>query len=491
MKKQKLKALLRGIKGLTLLSGSMDTYITTVAEGASSAKRGSIFFCVKGVEKDGHDYIPQALAAGVSVLVVQKDVKPAKGVTIVKVDDCREAMFTAVDRFYSADKKKVRITGITGTKGKTTVSYLIEALIKEQTGKDCAVIGTIGFKVGKKVYPADNTTPSNITIHKLIAEAAGRGIKDVIIEASSHALDQGRLKNIKLDAAVMTNVTRDHFDYHKTYENYLAAKLKMVSECLKKGGLLAVNADDKSAADFIREGKKKEANIITYAEKAKADYKLLFFDVDVKGVDFEVEYGGKKHLFHSGLVGEHNIYNIMAALAVMDKRVSLKSAVKAVKEFKTVKGRLDKAYDGEFTVLVDFAHTPDSLEKILIALNQLKKARIITLFGAGGNRDKGKRPLMGAVAEKLSDVVIVTSDNPRHEKPEAIIKDVMAGIVDKKKAIVIADRGKAIKKAVEIAKEHDIIILAGKGHEEYQIIGDTKYPFNDAKEVKKAIRGLK
>ena len=485
-----LSALLAGMK-YKVLSGDIGIEITGVAESAASLKKGEIFICVKGYSKDGHDFAEQALKNGASALVVEHPVRPEGRAAVMQVKDSKKAMQEITHRFYAEAKKKVKIYGITGTKGKTTVSYITEALLKEKTGKDGAVIGTIGFKIGRRVYPAENTTPSNIKIHRLIAEAAGKGIKHVVIEASSHALDQGRLANIMFDSAAMTNVTRDHFDYHKNYKNYLKAKLRIVTENLKKGGMLAVNTDSKGAAEFIKEGKKKKAKITTYSWKGKTDLSLKFYDIDIKGMDFELADYGKKTVFHSSLVGEHNIYNVMAALALTRGEVDLKTAAKAVNKFKTVKGRLEKVYSGAFTVLVDFAHTPDSLEKILFALNELKKARIITVFGAGGDRDRGKRPLMAEAANRLSDFVVVTSDNPRTEKPADIIKEVMAGITDKSRAIAIEDRTEAIRFAVKTAKKDDIILLAGKGHEEYQIIGDRKIPFSDKSAALKAIKELR
>jgi UDP-N-acetylmuramoyl-L-alanyl-D-glutamate--2,6-diaminopimelate ligase len=487
----RLSSLLEKVKGFKALSVKTDAVITGIADNAADLKKGELFICVKGLTRDGHDFAAQAAKNGASAIIVERPVKYTGKVVVVQVKDSKAAMYAVTDAFYSYAKSAVKIYGITGTKGKTTVTYIVEAMLKQRFKNDCAVIGTIGNKIGKKIYNAENTTPSNIMIHRYIAEAAEKKIKNVIIEASSHALDQGRLKNIVFEAAAMTNVTRDHFDYHKNFKNYLAAKLKIVTENLKKGGVLAVNTDSKGARDFMREGKKKKAKIVTYSWNGSSDFKLLFYDININGMDFELLCGRKKKIFHSHLVGKHNIYNVMAAAAMLSGIVNIDDAAAAARGFKNVKGRLENVYAGEFTVLVDFAHTPDSLEKILLTLNELRTGRIITLFGAGGERDRGKRPMMGKAAEKLSDIVILTSDNPRSEDPNRIINDVMKGVKDKSKFLIIPDREIAVKKVIAIARRDDIVLLAGKGHEEYQVIGDVKVPFSDSKAALAAIKGLK
>jgi UDP-N-acetylmuramoyl-L-alanyl-D-glutamate--2,6-diaminopimelate ligase len=476
----KLLDLLPGGENPVLLQGSMEVRITGIAESAGSARPGNVFFCIKGINRDGHDFAAEAARRGASALVVERAIKAPAGVTVIKVRGTRRAMLFAVDRFYAAAKKKVKIIAITGTKGKTTVSYLIDALLKQKFGRDNAVIGTIGYRIGKKTYPPDNTTPSNIRIHKLIAEAAARGIRWVIIETSSHALDQGRVDNINFDAAVVTNITRDHFDYHKTYANYLRAKLK-ITRRLKKNAVFAMNLDSNGCREMLDAAGARTGRIVTYSFRKKADFRPVDYSLDVKGMDFTLDIKGVKADFRSHLVGEHNIYNIMSALAVTSGIVGIKDARRAVEKFETVKGRLDRAYSGQYDVIVDYAHTPGSLEQILKTLNTLKKGRLITVFGAGGDRDRGKRPIMGRIAERASDVVIVTSDNPRFEDPKAIIRDIMAGVAEKNRVIVEPDRRAAIAAAVKLAKKDDIILLAGKGHERYQDIKGVKRDFDDAK----------
>jgi UDP-N-acetylmuramoyl-L-alanyl-D-glutamate--2,6-diaminopimelate ligase len=493
MKKMALAELLIKGQPYDVINGSAAVGISDIAESAAGAKKGSVFFCVRGIEKDGHDFIPEAVKNGASAIIVEKDVHVKGGTAVIKVKDAREAMFYAADKFYAAEKKKVKVIAITGTKGKTTVSYLIDALLKEQTGMENAVVGTIGYRIGKNHYPAGNTTPSNIKVHKLIALAAAAGIKYFIIEASSQALDQGRLRNIEVASVVVTNVTRDHFDYHKNFANYLKAKMIVISN-MKKSGRFVINVDSKGSREMLAMARRRTRDIVTCSTQKPSSIRLMKYSLDIKGTDFTLDIRGKKCEISTELVGMHNIYNIMSAVGALTGIVSEKNMVKALASFKTVEGRLDKAYSGEFDVIVDYAHTPDSMEKILTALNTLKKGRIITVFGAGGNKDRGKRPIMGAIAEKLSDRVIVTSDNPRFEEPGKIIADIMAGITDKKMVAVEPDRRRAIAAAVKEAAKDDIVLIAGKGHETYQEIKGKRFPFEDKKvslEMIKKHKGVK
>lgn len=305
---------------------------------------------------------------------------------------------------------------------------------------------------------------------------------------SSHALHQGRVNNLKIDKAVITNIKRDHLDYHKTFNGYFSAKMKIL-DLIKKDGLVILNIDDEHSHRIIKQIKNRRLNYITYSINEKADINLLSYKSDIYGSKGELNIFNKKIIFDTPLIGLHNIYNIMAAIGAVIDRVNIKTIKKVLKNFSTVKGRLEKIYDKDFFVFVDYAHTPDSMEKVLDTLNKIKTGKIITVFGAGGNRDKGKRPLMGKVAEKLSDVVIITSDNPRFENPDNIIRDILKGIKREKNIFVEPDRKKAIKFAIRIAEKKDIVVLFGKGHEKYQIIKDKKIKFSDEKialsEIKK------
>ncbi len=465
--------------------------INKIKISSKEIKKGDIFLCVKGTVDDGHNYINEAIKRGVRVIIGEKNIKiKNKKVNYIKVKDTKKTLLNLINFFYRKYINKAEIIGITGTKGKTTVSYVIDALLREQNKKLNTIIGTVKYVIGKKEYPAATTTPSLLEINRLISESIKNKIYTIIMEISSHALAQGRVANLKLLRAVITNITRDHLDYHKTFNAYFAAKMKILN-ILKKDGRVILNLDDKHADKILKIIKAKKLKYTTYSMKNKADIKLLSYKTDINGSKFILKIKTKKIFLDTPLIGLHNIYNIMAAIGAVYDKLTVKSIKRAIKNFKTVRGRLEKIYDKKFFVFIDYAHTPDSMEKVLETLYKLKKGRIISVFGAGGNRDKGKRPLMGAVASKYSDVVIITSDNPRFEKPQAIINDILKGIKNKENVIVKSDRKQALKIAILMAKKDDIVVIMGKGHETYQIIGDKKIKFNDAEVVLNEIRKLK
>lgn len=461
--------------------------ITGIEDASDKVEKNNLFVCIKGNSNDGHNYVNEAIKNGAEIIVGEKKLKLKKAIYI-RVKNSKQTLLKLVEKFYNDIIKKAKIIGITGTKGKTTVSYLIDSLLKEQFKKPNSIIGTIKYIIGNKQYNADTTTPSLVRINKLIAESVNKNINDIIIEMSSHALHQGRVNNLKIDKAVITNIKRDHLDYHKTFNGYFSAKMKIL-DLIKKDGLVILNIDDEHSHRIIKQIKNRRLNYITYSINEKADINLLSYKSDIYGSKGELNIFNKKIIFDTPLIGLHNIYNIMAAIGAVIDRVNIKTIKKVLKNFSTVKGRLEKIYDKDFFVFVDYAHTPDSMEKVLDTLNKIKTGKIITVFGAGGNRDKGKRPLMGKVAEKLSDVVIITSDNPRFENPDNIIRDILKGIKREKNIFVEPDRKKAIKFAIRIAEKKDIVVLFGKGHEKYQIIKDKKIKFSDEKialsEIKK------
>lgn len=488
MKKTALKNILKSAGAYTVLQGSEDVLINSLEETASDVKPGALFVCVKGLSADGHAFAQDAVTRGAAAVLVSKTMNIKGNAAVIYVKDTKEALYKLTRTCYGAPQKKAVITGVTGTKGKTTVTYMIAAVLEKILKKPVSVIGTVAYRIGKKVYESKNTTPSNLVLHKLIEESVNKGAKNIVMEVSSHALDQGRIKNIMLDTAVVTNVTRDHFDYHKTFENYLEAKLK-ITDNLKKNGVMVVNLDDKNAGKFIKRAKGRE--VITYSINKAAAISTDKYTVSIKGMEIDLKVCGKPMLIKSGLVGEHNIHNLMAAFSATLKTGKSADIIAALSSFKGVKGRMQAVYNRDFTVIVDFAHTAGSLEETLKALSKVKKGRIITVFGAGGNRDKGKRPMMGAVAETLSDIVIVTSDNPRFEEPMEIIKDVLSGMKGQVKTYVEEKREKAVKKAVKLAQKNDIILLAGKGHETYQDIKGKKYPYDDEHAALAAIKERK
>lgn len=465
--------------------------ISGIEISSKRVKKGNIFICIKGISNDGHKFIGEAIKNGAKIIIGEKNIKiKNKEVTYIKVKDSKKALFEFLNLLYGKELEKAEIIGITGTKGKTTVSYIIDALLKEQNKRLNTVLGTIKYIIGKKEYSANTTTPSLLEINRYISESVKNGIRNIIMEISSHALDQGRVANLKLSRAIITNITRDHLDYHKTFSAYFAAKLKIL-DLVRKDGYVVLNLDDRHSDKILERIKNKKLKYITYSAEKKADIKLLNYKTDLSGSKFLLKIKTKKVFLDTPLIGLHNIYNIMAAIGAVCDKVNIKNIKRVIKKFKTVKGRLEKIYDKDFFVFIDYAHTPDSMEKVLETLYKIKRGRIISVFGAGGNRDKGKRPLMGFVAEKYSDTIIITSDNPRFEKPEAIIRDILKGIKNKENVVVEPDRKKALLRSIKMAKKNDIVLIMGKGHENYQIIGDKKIKFNDAEIVLSEIRKLK
>lgn len=483
-----LGALLKAAGDFELISGSLKTRVAGVTDSTRSVKKGFAFVCVKGINSDGHAFAAEAVKKGAAAVIVQDvEAVDVQGAALVKTPDSKEALYALLDRWYAPQKRKMSFYGVTGTKGKTTVTYLADALLKQRFKRENTVIGTVGYKIGRRKIEAANTTPSNSALHEMAGQSEKAGVKNFIMEASSHALDQGRVRNIMFDAAAVTNITRDHLDYHGSYKKYFEAKM-IILRNIKKGGFLAVNADEHHAPKILKLARTAKVKTVTFGIRKKADIMALEAVSGVHGLECVLSVFGKKQGIKCHLVGWHNLENILAAAALVHKKVALKDIAAALAKFGTVPGRLERAYGGEFTVLVDFAHTPDAIERVLLAVRKIAKGRIISLFGAGGDRDRGKRPLMGHAAEKHSDIIIVTSDNPRSEEPKAIIKEILKGIRDKKNVTVEPDRAKAIRLAIKMAKPGDVVMLMGKGHETYQIVKGKKYHFNDKEEVIKAMR---
>ncbi len=490
MKKIKLNKILKIIKKYQIFNKNKDVFINGIADSSAEVKTGYLFVCIKGFSYDGHDFANDAIRKGAAAVLSLKKITVPKDVPLIIVDDTKKTFYKIIDYCYSGSKKNMKIFGITGTKGKTTVSYMIADIIKKVLKKEVSVIGTIAYKIGNRIYDSKNTTPSNLVIHKFLYESAVKGIKNVVMEVSSHALDQDRIKNIYLDVAIITNVTRDHFDYHGNYKNYLKAKLKII-DYLKPGGILVVNIDDKSSKYFIEKAKNKGAKIITYSINKESDIKVIKSGIDIKKMEAQIKVLNKIYNIKSKLIGEHNLHNIMASIGATIVFAETEKIIDILNKFKGVKGRMEVIYNRNFTVIVDYAHNADSLKETLITLNKIKTGRIILVFGAGGNRDKGKRPVMGSIAERFADIVVVTSDNPRFENPGSIINDILSGMKGTIKTYVIENRKKAIYKAINLADKNDIVLLAGKGHEVYQEIKGKKYPFEDGKIALQAIKDLK
>lgn len=483
----KLKRLLKDID-FTANGKVIDIDVTDIAADSRLVRKGGLFVAVRGTKKDGHDFIKEALRRGASAVIYQKDVdclKKAKAKA--KVKDTRKALALLARNFYDNPSRRIKVIGITGTNGKTTVSYLLESIFKA-AGFKTGIIGTLKYKIGDSILEANNTTPSPLVLQRLIRDMVEHSLDYCVMEVSSHALDQHRVDCIDFDIAVFTNITREHLDYHNSFANYLDCKLTLF-ERLKKKGLSVINRDD---VNFIKlKGACDCEKMITFGIKKGADVYADNICVDIHGSGFILHAKGKKTPIRSPLIGVHNVYNMLAAAScALGKGMGPDTIKKGLEGVDPVPGRLQPLGGcDDIKVFVDYAHTDDALRNVLTALKGLKKKNLITIFGCGGNRDKAKRPRMGDVAVKLSDYVIITSDNPRDEDPDLIIKDITDGIKQGRSNFkVVADRREAIDEAILKAEEGDMVLIAGKGHERYQIIKDRRFPFDDAATARAALK---
>ncbi len=439
-------------------------------------KPGSIFVAMKGHTVDGHDYIEDAIKNGAVKIICEKKVNCQ--VPIEVVPNSEEYLKEKLQEEYSENLKSLKIIGVTGTNGKTTTCYLTYQLLKK-LGVNVAYMGTIGFYYGDDKIELPNTTPEILTIYKLFTEALEKGCTTIVMEVSSHALSYERIKGLNLLIGAFTNLTEDHLDYHKTMENYLEAKLKII-DYLQKDGIFITNQDDPAGFKF----KEKWKNTKTISTEL-ADYEIENFEIFPDHTNLTLKYQKETYEITTNLTSKFNVYNYITALAIVHEYgFDIESIINTTKEIYPPKGRCETYPVKEGYAVVDYAHTPDAVEKVIDAYRSLCKGRIITLVGCGGDRDPLKRPIMGRIATEKSDYVIFTSDNPRTEDPNAIIKDILNGVT-KENYEVILDRKTAIKKALDTILKEDIALILGKGHEDYQIIGHEKIHLDDSEEIKK------
>ncbi|MBQ4123284.1 UDP-N-acetylmuramoyl-L-alanyl-D-glutamate--2,6-diaminopimelate ligase [bacterium] len=460
--------------------------ITGITYNSLKVEQGNIFICIKGEASDGHNFANQAIEKGAVALFCEKEL--AIDVPQIIVGDTKRTMACIASAFYSEPSKEINLIGVTGTNGKTTVTHLIQRILEENNEK-CALIGTLGYKLSSAddYQDAKHTTPQPPELQKDLRLMADNNIKNVVMEVSSHSLEQNRVGCCDFDGAVFTNLTQDHLDYHITMRNYFKAKA-ILFENLKKGAFAVINADDEYAKEFINiipEGIK----VLTYGVKNTCDVKAEDIDFSIDGASLTVNYNGKKEKMNLHLNGMFSIYNVLAALcAGLSMGIDFGIIVRALENTKSVAGRFEIVTKKPL-VIVDYAHTPDGLENVLKAAREItpEGSNLICLFGCGGDRDTTKRPKMGKIADELSDKVIVTSDNPRSEDPQLIISDIMTGIrtVDTQRIFVESDRGQAIKFLKTIAMPSDVVVIAGKGHEDYQILKNETIHFDDREEARK------
>ncbi len=469
---------------------NFDELLTLVRSGNSPrlcddsriVEPGDIFVAVKGPNVDGRDFIPQVLAKGAKFIVCQHPCtgheSRGTGHVVITVPDSSLALAVLAQAANGNPADKLTNLAVTGTKGKTTVTFLVRSCF-QAAGEKCGLIGTVIYDTGIDASPAPLTTPDCLTIAKSQSQMLKAGAKYMVIEASSHALDQNRVAAINFKAAAFTNLTGDHLDYHKTTENYLAAKSK-IFETLSPDATAVLNKQSSYSKGIAAITK---AKVLWFAVDEEADLSAEIHSIDDSGTSFTLRYQGQSIRIKTPLLGRFNVANHLAAAGLcMSAGLDLKTIARGLSSLEAIPGRLENVKsDAPFTVLVDFAHTDDALDNVLSTLKPLCKARLIVVFGCGGDRDKTKRPRMAKVVEKYADMAIVTSDNPRTENPDDIISQIVAGFKDpgSPKIKIEPDRKKAIALAIESARKNDVIIIAGKGHENYQIIGKQKFPFSD------------
>lgn len=469
--------------------GSDDVNISMLHYDSRKILPGGLFLCLPGQLTDGHVFIEQAVKNGAVAVVVERGVPVQLGITCVKTTNARKTMARIAANFYDHPSTQLRVVGITGTNGKTTVSHLIQ-IILEEYGAKTGILGTLYARIDKWQKEYGHTTPESVEVQEFLDMVRQMSGQWAIMEVSSHALEQFRVEEIDFNVAVFTNLTQDHLDYHGTMEEYARAKSKLFSMIPAVPGYFCIiNGDDPSCSLFTSVC---SASYYTYGINNEADVRAVDVDTSLKGTRFMVKTAHKSFPIEMSLIGTFSVYNALAAIAfALAQEIPVEVIQKALHKVWGVPGRFEQVETGgDFTVIVDYAHTPDGLENILKTSRELAENRLIVVFGCGGDRDRSKRPLMGGIAGKYSDYCIVTSDNPRNEDPQKIISDIIPGLetVPGSQYVVIPDRREAIRHAIQMACPHDLVIIAGKGHENYQLIKGEKLKFDDRQVAREMLK---
>lgn len=481
-----LKELLKGAHVLHI-DGSQDLEIKGIAYDSRQAGEGFVFVCIPGSKTDGHLFIEDVIAKGIKAIVVEKEVKGREGVTFIRVRDSRKALSAIAASFYRHPSKSMNVIGVTGTNGKTTTTHLIKNIL-EVNGVQSGLIGTISYKILDQEYKANNTTPESLELQRLLQEMLDREVNTCVMEVSSHSLDLHRVEDIQYQIGVFTNITQDHLDFHKTMENYKNAKRKLFYKTTQAN---IINVDDEFGLELSRQLSTLDRKCITYGIKKQADIFAKDIEITPKGTRFQLVTPTFSGIIDIGTPGMFSVYNGLAAAAVgYVMGYGYAEIKRGLEGIRVVPGRFELVpNEKDLTVIVDYSHTPDAIENAIKTIKEFAQGRIITVFGCGGDRDKTKRPIMGEIAGRLSDYCIITSDNPRTEQPETIIKDIEAGIKRTScKYKMIVDRKEGIREAIRQSGPKDVILIAGKGHETYQIIGNRVIDFDDRKIAQELIR---
>lgn len=489
----KFSAIIAGVtvsKMYRLIYGQMaptqDIEISRVQYDSRKVTHGDLFVAIRGTSTDGHNFIEAAIQKGAVAIVLENDSALSdyyflhSGVMKIIVSDSRKALAQLSANYFNHPSNNLKMIGVTGTNGKTTTTYLIKSIL-DYCGKKTGLIGTIDYRIGEKIFQASHTTPESLELQYLLKQMVDERCEYAVMEVSSHALHQNRVRGINFSVGIFTNLTQDHLDYHNTIEEYFNAKSILFSD-MSPPSVAVINADDEWGSKIANCTK---ANVTTYGISKTSDVCADEYFLSIEGTKILVKNHSEKINLKSNLLGKFNLSNILAAFAAC-RAVGL-TAVEikdALEKISPVRGRFEQINSKHgWTAVIDYAHTPDALEKIIVAIRTLyeknKSGKIITVFGCGGDRDRTKRQIMAEIATRLSDITVITSDNPRSEDPEKIIDEMIKGITFGSKVIRDADRTEAIKKAISFAGEGDVVLIAGKGHEEYQIIGSNKIPFSD------------
>jgi UDP-N-acetylmuramoyl-L-alanyl-D-glutamate--2,6-diaminopimelate ligase len=476
------------------VSGSLDTEITGLAYDSRKVGPGIAFVALRGTSADGHAFIPKAIALGAAAIIAEQ--APADDVSVpwVHVRHSRIALAQAAAALHGHPAKSLTIAGVTGTNGKTTTAFLMHHLFNSAQ-KRSGLLGTVFYDLGDGGrLPATHTTPESLEIHGLLATMRDNGCRACAMEVSSHALDQDRVFGLPFATAVFTNLTQDHLDYHGTMEKYFEAKVRLFEITAESSprSTLIINGDDAWGRKLV-ERFQHTGRVTRFGFGVHNEFRAINVRYDLTGTNFELEAKGRSFLVRSPLIGDFNVYNALGALAAAHGvGLNLREAVKSLQNAPQVPGRMERVSENSrFQVFVDYAHTPDGLENALRTARALRPRRLITVFGCGGDRDRTKRPKMAAAAEAGSDICVLTSDNPRTEDPEQILNDAKAGFARPQKHAIIADRREAIRAAIENAWDGDLVLIAGKGHEDYQDIQGKKHPFDDRKIARYLMQDLK
>ncbi|MCB2297133.1 UDP-N-acetylmuramoyl-L-alanyl-D-glutamate--2,6-diaminopimelate ligase [Clostridium tagluense] len=468
----KLEKIMENIN-LDLISGNMDIDINKIQYDSRKIKSGDLFFCIQGYKVDGHEYIQNAINNGAIAIVCEKDIEKQSNCSVIKVGDSRKALALSASNYHEKPSSKMKIIGITGTNGKTTSAFMIKAILEEQ-GYKVGLIGTIANFIGDEKIHTERTTPESLELHELFKKMVESRVDYCVMEVSSHSLTLDRVYGIEFCESIFTNLTQDHLDFHKTFENYFNAKLTL----FKYSKNSIINIDDSygdKAYNLIKSSK------LTYGLNSSADIRASNIKMNSRGSNFTVKYKDSSFEIQLNIPGNYNVHNALGCIGVcLNEGIDI-AAIKLGLKKVQVLGRcelVENKHNLGFEIILDYAHTPDALENILKTVREFTKGKLICVFGCGGDRDKTKRTIMGKIGTQLCDISIITSDNPRTEDPVQIINDIASGI-EKENFEIIVDRTMAIKRAIEIAMKDDVIVIAGKGHEDYQVLKDKTIHFDE------------